>query len=57
MNHVIEVGKGFPGDSDSKESTYIQSSKTRVGSLGLEDPLEKGIVGKEKISIFQCLKC
>ena len=39
MNHVIEVGKCFPGDSESKESTYIQSSKTRGGSLGQEDPL------------------
>ena len=56
MNHVTEVWKGFPGGSDSKESTYIQSAKTQVGSLGQEDPLEKGMVGKEKISIFQYLK-
>ena len=31
---------GFPGGSDSEESTAVQ--ETRVQSLGQEDPLEKG---------------
>ena len=32
---------GFPGSSNSKESPTME--ETQVGSLGWEDPLEKGM--------------
>ena len=32
---------GFPGSSNSKESPTVE--ETQVGSLGWEDPLEKGM--------------
>ena len=39
--HKLTRKLGFPGGSDSKESTYNQ--ETWVPSLGWEDPLEKGM--------------
>ena len=39
--HAIIEFLGFPGGSDSKESTCLM--KTWIQPLGWEDPLEKGM--------------
>ena len=39
---VTNNHEGFPGGSNSKESTSLQGAQ--VQSLGQEDPLEKGMV-------------
>ena len=39
--------EGFPGGSDGKESAC--NEETRVGSLGQEDPLEKGMAPHSSI--------
>ena len=41
---------GFPVDSDSKESVLWE---TWVQSLGLEDPLEKGIITHSSILVWR----
>ena len=40
IDYLVAVSLGFPGGSDSKESTSMQ--ETWVQSLNQEDPLEKG---------------
>ena len=40
--------KGFPGGSDSKESSYTMQ-ETQVRSLGQEDSLEKGMATHSSI--------
>ena len=41
VNSILLAAKGFPVDSDSKESTC--SVGDQVPSLGWDDPLEKGM--------------
>ena len=43
----------FPGGSDGKESAY--NAETCVQSLGLEDPLEKGMVTHSSILAWRIL--
>ena len=43
----MELFLGFPGGSDGKESLAMQ--ETWVQSLGLEDPLEKGMATHSSI--------
>ena len=43
----LTFSRGFPGGSDSGESTY--SAADRVRSLGREDPLEKGMATHSSI--------
>ena len=43
----MELFLGFPGGSDGKESPAMQ--ETWVQSLGLEDPLEKGLATHSSI--------
>ena len=48
-----EVGWGFPGGSDSKESAY--SAGDQVQSLGQEVTLEKGIATHSSILAWRIL--
>ena len=43
----------FPGGSDGKESAY--NAETCVQSLGLEDPLEKGMATHSSILAWRIL--
>ena len=43
----IYIHNGFPRGSDGKESSAMQD--TRVRSLGLEDPLDKGMATHSSI--------
>ena len=45
--------KGFPSSSDGKESAY--NEKTRVRSLGWEDPLEKEMATHSSILALKML--
>ena len=44
------IQKGFPGGSDSKESAM---QETLVQSLGLEEPLEKGMATHSSIPAWR----